>query len=424
MNLTRCSNGHFYDAECLDSCPFCEEEQYQYQYDQEWEDNWDLFGGIFITFSPKDFTGQTDKNRLLPWKVGDYCLLGHDIEIHIDEASETGCSVTVFNGMPLGKPEAGEGLSAQTNAVSFGHSSNGDCPKTVLIGWGEELKLVPSDSDWREADALSIRIKPTTDFSEKGEVTGFEIRHGYNPTIDYCYSNGKLKSCSWKGDMLFDCADDIMLSRRQKHELYEILHSIPFADWQSDPIIARETQIRMAEDCADEVYFSCKFENGDGFWFAPVGEKPEEYERLFEFLFSICPLQTEMDASSSDPVIMDLAPHRKKIFYTKEEGVSLYDVAKGREWHVKKDCFYAGRNGRADLYLAGSGVARMTAVFYLHHSVWLLEDCYSRNGTWLNGVKLSPRYAYVLHPDDVIDFGHEEKFIFFKTPMRRLSGQE
>ena len=66
-------------------------------------------------------------------------------------------------------------------------------------------------------------------------------------------------------------------------------------------------------------------------------------------------------------------------------------------------------------------IAKIHAVIEKYTDYWLIYDNNSTNGTWINDVKMEQGKKYVLHCDDVIDFAHSEKVVFFKT-MKEETG--
>ena len=127
---------------------------------------------------------------------------------------------------------------------------------------------------------------------------------------------------------------------------------------------------------------------------------------------------------SPDPDIIDLNPDCTTMLYSPEMGIRLFSVSREEEFTIYKTAFNAGRGQDCDLRLTNNYVARLQATFMLDEKSWLLRDNFSANGTWLNGTKLVPGKKYVLHPDDVIDFAHSEKFVFYKTQQRHNQENE
>ena len=74
--------------------------------------------------------------------------------------------------------------------------------------------------------------------------------------------------------------------------------------------------------------------------------------------------------------------------------------------------------------MSSNVIARMQATFMFDGDSWLVRDNQSTNGTWLNDTKLIPGKKYILHPDDVVDFAHTEKFVFFKTNSQQQNNGE
>lgn len=132
----------------------------------------------------------------------------------------------------------------------------------------------------------------------------------------------------------------------------------------------------------------------------------------------------ENTGTKTDPDIIDLDPDCTNMLYSPDMGIRLFSIRKGENLTIYKTEFFAGRDQRCDLRLTNSYIARLQASFTLLGNSWVVRDNKSANGTWLNDTKLIPGKKYVLHPDDVIDFAHSEKFVFYKTQQQHNQGNE
>lgn len=79
----------------------------------------------------------------------------------------------------------------------------------------------------------------------------------------------------------------------------------------------------------------------------------------------------------------------------------------------KKGRVTVGRTEGNDIVIAGSKISRSHAVFYYDDYTWYLKDL-STNGVWVNSKKIEKGEEYILSANDVIDFAHTEKFVFYK----------
>lgn len=113
--------------------------------------------------------------------------------------------------------------------------------------------------------------------------------------------------------------------------------------------------------------------------------------------------------------IIDFDPEATSQFYSIEDGIKLFNENTGKNIKITgKDFITIGKNADCILRFEHPGVSRSHANIFFKDEKWLLEDCNSTNGTWLNDVKLDVGKYYVLHLNDVIDFAHAEKITFFK----------
>ena len=71
-----------------------------------------------------------------------------------------------------------------------------------------------------------------------------------------------------------------------------------------------------------------------------------------------------------------------------------------------------GRSRECDVVLESPYAARYQAYFIYQNGQWLLQDDYSRNGTYLNGDKLEWDEEYRLEPGDEILFARKEEYMF------------
>lgn len=121
------------------------------------------------------------------------------------------------------------------------------------------------------------------------------------------------------------------------------------------------------------------------------------------------------EEKAKDPDVIDLNPNCTVLLYSADDGIRLFSESRGEDIIVYKTEFFAGRSRDCELHMSSNVIARMQATFMFDGDSWLVRDNQSTNGTWLNDTKLIPGKKYILHPDDVIDFAHTEKFVFFKT---------
>lgn len=73
-----------------------------------------------------------------------------------------------------------------------------------------------------------------------------------------------------------------------------------------------------------------------------------------------------------------------------------------------------GRSRECDLVLENAYVARFQATFTCREGQWFLRDNQTRNGTYLNGVRLEQDREYPLHGGDVISFARKEDAVFLE----------
>lgn len=122
--------------------------------------------------------------------------------------------------------------------------------------------------------------------------------------------------------------------------------------------------------------------------------------------------------------VIDLDPDCTIQLFSADEGIRLFRESCGKDiWisvfnkNIKtpKANLCVGRDAGCDLQLMNSRISRFHADFAFDGTSWLVQDLKSTNGTWLNDTKLLPGKQYILHMDDVLDFAHVEKIVFYKS---------
>lgn len=87
----------------------------------------------------------------------------------------------------------------------------------------------------------------------------------------------------------------------------------------------------------------------------------------------------------------------------------------GKTVQIRKSVVTVGRGKMCDFLLAGKAtVSRLHATFFYEHGMWFLRDDFSKNGTWINGVKIQPGKKYQLAANDEIIFAMAEKVTFYQ----------
>ncbi len=268
-------------------------------------------------------------------------------------------------------------------------------------------------------------------------IKEFHIFDG-DPAVNYEYKDGKLYTYNRinprDGGMrypegFFDTVE-ISLNNDQRQQLFTVLASLNLSNWETDETVKDKLG---CPGFSVNRKFSCTFEDGDEYVCYPLKPIPSEFNRLFALLMSFGTPKARINIESQentaekkavDPDVIDLNPNCTTLLFSADDGIRLFSESRGEDLRIYKTEFLAGRSKDCDLHMTNNVIARMQATFMFDGDRWLLRDNQSTNGTWLNETKMVPGKKYVLHPDDVIEFAHTEKFVFFKTHSQQDSGNQ
>ncbi|MCI0377560.1 MAG: SpoIIE family protein phosphatase [Gemmataceae bacterium] len=85
--------------------------------------------------------------------------------------------------------------------------------------------------------------------------------------------------------------------------------------------------------------------------------------------------------------------------------ITLQGPEVGRKFRLEKDCTILGRQYDSTICLTGKAVSRQHAQIVCQDEAFLLEDLESSNGTFLNGIKLSPHAPVPISDKDTLQVG-------------------
>ncbi len=90
----------------------------------------------------------------------------------------------------------------------------------------------------------------------------------------------------------------------------------------------------------------------------------------------------------------------------------LWLKAQGRMVEFDRRYVSVGRSRECGLQLTSGFAARNQGAFLFRDGQWYVRDETTKNGTYLNGVRLDPNREYPLGPEDVISFARSEEVVF------------
>ncbi len=84
----------------------------------------------------------------------------------------------------------------------------------------------------------------------------------------------------------------------------------------------------------------------------------------------------------------------------------------------KKGKVTVGRTSDNDIVINSPKISRSHAIFYYDDYTWYIKDL-STNGIWINSKKIEKNEVHKLCANDVIDFAHIEKLVFYKDEQQK-----
>lgn len=201
------------------------------------------------------------------------------------------------------------------------------------------------------------------------------------------------------------------------------LESVELEDCISDPIIDYPPG-------ASYSVFTCTYDDGSEFEYKTRFKTAPAFKQLKAILNKLCVSQNipviPTPVDDDDTVILTppgidednikLNPNVTDILYP--DTLKLLVSSSNKTITLQKTTIEAGRSVECDLNFGADNkyMARRHATFIFSNGKWYLIDNNSKNGTFINGMKLLPGKKYQLAADDEIVFAQYTKLIFYKTP--------
>ena len=99
---------------------------------------------------------------------------------------------------------------------------------------------------------------------------------------------------------------------------------------------------------------------------------------------------------------------------------SIYTLIKSPDAGRAPTLFTIGRVNQNDLIMPDLAISKRHAIIEMKNGDYVIRDCQSTNGTWLNGVRLA-RQATALHDGDILAFArYEFTFIYPDSLYQKL----
>ncbi len=246
-------------------------------------------------------------------------------------------------------------------------------------------------------------------------TNGFKLKlsYGYFPIHNVEYHNGTVKFYnrinSRDGGLhypehFFD-EFELILNEEQKNNLNKIIFSSEFVrDFST------ETPKIYFDGAPSKSYYKLITDEG-------ITYLIEESSLFTDFFEKICdfPEYENVDNKKVNPKSFDWVDiFGNQTLEIYPDIIRLSIESQNKDIHVEKTSFFVGRSSDCDIQFDESLVSRIHAIFYYNDGTWYIEDLNSKNGVWINEIKLEPMKKHLLKRNDVIDLAHTEKLIFFK----------
>jgi hypothetical protein len=144
-------------------------------------------------------------------------------------------------------------------------------------------------------------------------------------------------------------------------------------------------------------------------------------------------LSEAFTAGLSEQPNSEVCPHPLEAMEIPSDGISFYIIRIARAIVVPRNGnFFIGRTALEDttkpmLNLENvdglgmsSSVSRRHALICPVGNGYEIIDLFSRNGTWIGGLRLQPNRPYSLHSGDMLRFGQERMLVHFHPVNREF----
>jgi pSer/pThr/pTyr-binding forkhead associated (FHA) protein len=147
-------------------------------------------------------------------------------------------------------------------------------------------------------------------------------------------------------------------------------------------------------------------------------------------------LSDAFTAGLSEQPNLEVCPHPLAAMEIPANGISFYVIRIARAIIVpSNDNFFIGRSAVEDTTkpmlnlenLDGLGmsssVSRRHALICPVENGYEIVDLFSKNGTWIGGLRLLPNKSYPINSGDMLKFGQERVLIHFHSPQSQFDKQ-
>lgn len=126
----------------------------------------------------------------------------------------------------------------------------------------------------------------------------------------------------------------------------------------------------------------------------------------FRYVCRRCGAEYVLPPEPKNGATADAAPAVEEVF------LQLYSRETGQTVRYAGNRIFAGRSKDCDLRLYSGYAARYQATFLCREGEWYIRDNNTKNGTYVNGIRLAPGMEVKLRVNDEISFAKQEAVVF------------
>ncbi len=246
-------------------------------------------------------------------------------------------------------------------------------------------------------------------FMSAREIRRMSISFPGQPLMEFAFSEDQKEI-----SIVYD-SDERQIDEENRKALCDILSAIDFRTWRTDPVVFDQTGY---SNYRQNVFFTCTFSDYLSFLSYPDSkdaDRLEEFKALITAIAKRYQLVKRSHRDDFEHLTTGIAEETLPEVTAEKDRLHLYDSVNKEEHFIRGMLIRVGRDKECELPILNNNnfISRIHVSFVMKNNEWMLRDEYSKNGSWLNGVRLKPDKLYSLRPGDTIDLGHSIQLLFF-----------